>query len=529
VRKHKDFNQLTPAYFTDQNLDVITTPVLKGIPENKSIALSKNTMHYRSFDFSDFYGYGYDDITSAFQQTAEIMLSESIIEVTTVLSSCKKFKSFAKYLGIFSKALQRDLFLSDINFDLIEKYIKSLKIKYPNGTTAKGSYSELKSVLIKMQRIGWLDRFEFPTNPFPNSNRIKKGHKAFSKAERKRLAYSLKDDAQKIIKKNESLNSYDLTILLLSIAFRSGMNTTPLLEMTTDSIKNHPLKDNRKLLVLYKRRGKSGYQMQNIRSTEIVESVQTVFPDVAVMIQCIIELNQSMRAEINSDLVFLYRTERRGKVSSISPATLMKITHLWVRNKGLKNDDGEPLRVNISRLRKTFTNRIWELSGGDPFVTAALANHKVKVSQTHYLEAPKEAERDFKYMGEVRVEELTTPINMIANNTPLSKCSDIPNRYDNSGNEIYCTNFLSCVRCRNMVVAKEDLYRLFSFYWLIVYEREQIGARRWDKYFAHIIRIIDRDIAPKFEVEYVRTIKEKAKSNPHPAWKHRNQLEELNE
>ena len=160
-------------------------------------------------------------------------------------------------------------------------------------------------------------------------------------------------------------------------------------------------------------------------------------------------------------------------------------------------------------------------------MTAALSNHAIKVSQAHYLEAPKEAEKNFNYMGKVRTEELLINVEVIENNTPVSKCSDIPNRTDKHGNKIYCTNFLSCVRCRNMVVTKEDLYRLFSFYWLIVHEREQVGAKRWSRYFAHIVRIIDRDIAPQFDEAYVRTIKAEARVNPHLAWKHRSQLEEI--
>ncbi|KZZ37649.1 hypothetical protein A3755_27900 [Oleiphilus sp. HI0085] len=76
-----------------------------------------------------------------------------------------------------------------------------------------------------------------------------------------------------------------------------------------------------------------------------------------------------------------------------------------------------------------------------------------------------------------------------------------------------------------MVVTKEDIYRLFSFYWLLVYEREQIGAKRWKKYFAHIIRIIDNEIATQFDPEYVQTVRAEAEANPHPAWKHRQQLE----
>ena len=76
-----------------------------------------------------------------------------------------------------------------------------------------------------------------------------------------------------------------------------------------------------------------------------------------------------------------------------------------------------------------------------------------------------------------------------------------------------------------MVVTKDDLYRLFSFYWLLVYEREQIGAKRWKKYFAHIIRIIDNDIVTQFDPAYVKAIRVEAETNPHPAWKYRQQLE----
>ncbi|WP_033422830.1 hypothetical protein [Hydrogenovibrio halophilus] len=530
MKKRKDFNQ-APLSVSDRNGVVITQPVLKtGIPKNTLVSLGVNPTSYRTYDFEKHYRQGFDAITSAAQQTIEIMLSESLVEPSTISHYCHSgFKDFAHYLAIYAKAMNRELVLSDITFELIENYIQNLKTNYPNSASAKTIYTNTKSILVKMQGMGWLERFDFPKNPFPNSNRKVKGQTAFSKAERKRVAHALKVDVNKILEKNEPLNSYELTIFLLAIALRSGMNTTPLLEMTTDSIQEHPLKENRKLLVLYKRRGNATH-IQNLRHSTNVENVQTVLADVTVMIQHVIDMNQSLRAESGTDLVLSYRTTgvlNNGGITTITNSLLKTNTKKWVKEKDLKNDNGEPLQVNVSRFRKTFENSIWELSGGDPFVTAALANHSVKVSQTHYLEAPKEAEKNFNYMGKVRTKELLSNVEVIENNTPVSKCSDIPNRTDKSGNKIYCTNFLSCVRCRNMVVTKEDLYRLFSFYWLIVYERGQIGAKRWSKYFAHIIRIIDKDIAPQFDADYVANIKAEAQANPHPAWKHRNQLEEV--
>lgn len=529
MKKCKDFNQALLAPVVDQDGVIVTTPILQpGIPENKIVSFGVNATGVRNYDFTKHYGLGFDAITSAVQQTIEILLSESVVEASSISSYCHSgFKYFFDYLTIYTQAMGRELLLSDVTVELIENYIQHLKTHYPNGATAKAIYGNSKSILVKMQGMKWLERFDFPKNPFPNSNRKMKGQTAFSKAERKRVAHALNVDVDNILAKKEPLNSYELTICLLAIALRSGMNTTPLLEMTLDSIQEHPLKEDRKLLVLYKRRGNATH-IQNLRHSANVENVQTVLADVAVMVQHIIDMNQSLRAESGTDLVFSYRdgrSSKAGEATTINQVALQRNIKKWVEEKDLKNDNGEPLQINVSRFRKTFENRIWELSGGDPFVTAALANHSVKVSQTHYLEAPKEAEKNFNYMGKVRTEELLSNVEVIENNTPVSKCSDIPNRTDKNGNKIYCTDFLSCVRCRNMVVTKEDLYRLFSFYWLIVYEREQVGAKRWSKYFAHIIRIIDRDIAPQFGADYVATIKAEAQANPHPAWKNRHQLE----
>lgn len=531
MKKRKDFNQAQLAPVIDHDGVVTTMPILKsGIPENTVVHFPKNYSSTRNYDFTKYYGRGFDAITSAMQQTSEIMLSESVVESSTVSAYCKiGFKYFADYLTIYTRALGRELTLSDVSTELIERYIQHLKVQNPNGASAKTTYTYIKSILVKMQQMGWLEYFEFPRNPFPNSNRKIKGQTAFSKAERKRVAQALRVDVNHILQKSESLTGYELTIFILAIALRSGMNTTPLLEMTTDSIQAHPLKENRKLLVLYKRRGNATH-IQSLRHSSNVENAQTVLADVAVMVQHIIDMNQSLRAQSGTDLVFSYRSGRGrsyDEITTVAANTLSFNIRKWVKEKRLKNDNGGPLQVNISRFRKTFENRIWELSGGDPFVTAALSNHTVKVSQTHYLEAPKEAEKNFNYMGKVRTEELLINVEVVENNTPVSKCSDISNRTDKHGNKIYCTNFLSCVRCRNMVVTKEDLYRLFSFYWLIVHEREQVGAKRWSRYFAHIVRIIDRDIAPQFDEAYVQTIKAEARVNPHPAWKHRSQLEEV--
>lgn len=507
----------------------IRKPILHaGIPEIKRVNWGANATSRLGHDFSVYYGCGFDAITSALQQGIQIMVRERSVAFSTVASYCSAgVKHFTDYLALYRAAKGCDLVLSDITSELIENYISHLKTCYPNRSSAKTYYTLTKSVLIKMQSMNWISGVALPKKPFPNSNRKVKGQSPFSKAERRRLAYALREDVNAILSNGEPLTGYELSILVCAIALRSGMNNTPLLEMTTDSIQEHPLKDNRKLLVLYKRRG-NATKIQVLRHQKKVENVQTVLPDVAIMIEHIIRCNGYMRQQMKSDLVLVYQSKahaNKGESATLTSNVLFRNITKWVAERQLKDDSGNPLKVNISRFRKTFENRVWELSGGDPFVTAALAGHSLKVSDTHYLEAPKEAEKNFNFMGRVRVKELTENAQGIEQNTPVARCSHSGQKPNDQRNKIYCTDFLACVRCRNMVVTKEDLYRLFSFYWLLIYEREQIGAKRWKRYFAHIIRIIDSEIATQFDPEYVKTIRAEAEAKPHPAWQHRQQLE----
>ena len=500
-------------------------PALKtGVPTETIVSFPESPKSQKKYDFEKHYGQGFDPIISAMQQAIEIMLSENTRAQSTISSYCNVgIRHFSKYLVIYQAAHQRELTLGDVTSTLITSYIHHLKTHHPGS--AKPYYTYIKSVLVAMQAKQWLARFEFPRNPFPHSNRKVKGQKAFSKAERQHVVYALKEDVNAIIEKNEPLSGYELTLCLLAIASRSGMNTTPLLEMTVDSIQDHPLKDNRKLLVLYKRRGNST-QVQSLQWSKDIEKAQTVMPDVAVIVNHIIKVNDGIRNEINTDRVFVY-SDGRGKISRVcflSMAILSSNTIKWVKQRKLMNDNDEPLQVNVSRFRKTFENRIFELSGGDPFVTAAMAGHTLKVSDSHYLEAPAESEKNWQFMGKVRTEELLGNIVVTDENTPVAKCAKPPKK-DKNGKKGYCTDFLKCLRCRNMVVTKEDLYRLYSFYWLIIYEREEIGARKWKKYYSFIMRAIDRDVAPQFDADYVESIKAKAKIDPHPAWKNREQLE----
>lgn len=488
---------------------------INEIPKNKVISFDKNPSTVRSHDFTPYYGQGSDEIFNAIQQIIQILLSDSTITHSSLVAYCRSLKKFSEYLKIYGSVSQRELYLTDITTDLMENYSHHLKRAYPNGSSAKASYAPIKSIFVRMQHIGWLQSFIWPKNPFPHSNRKAKGQKPFSKAECARVANALKIDINEILKKESVLSSYDLTICLLGIALRSGMNPGPLLEMTTDCIKPHPFKKEQRLLTLYKRRG-NGTQIQNLRFSRSIKDTQSVVPDVEIIVNHIIQCQQELGSEINSNLVFLYhsKTINNGEITTLGSHSLSYNIGIWVKKHQLKDDSGQDLVVNVSRFRQTFVNRAYELANGDAFIAARLANHSLQVSQNHYLKSPVDAEKNFKFMGDIRVKELLDNTNNHIENSPISKCT----QQKANDSESPCIRYYSCVRCKFMVVTKEDLYRLFSFYWHIVTKRSSVGTKHWKKYFAHIRRIIDRDIAPKFDKNYVKEMREKARTNPHPAW-----------
>jgi len=442
-------------------------------------------------------------------------------------------RQFLGFCSMWPNVLNRCLTLADINHNFISRFINHLKALDIEATSSNNYYSSTKSIIYRMQKFQWVKhplKELFPENPFPGNNKKYTGQKPLSKIERFKVVSALKTDLYSIFQLNRPLTTYEMSICILAIAIRSGMNLTPLLNLTTDCIKPHPIKKDRKILIGFKRRG-NATTIQALRKSEDVEIINTIMPDIYEIIKVVLTLNKPIREKSPelSNYLFVCKIVNKNKIVNINGDHLRTAAKKWVKSHSLTNDSGSPLRINISRLRKTFINRIWKLSGGDPWVTAKMAGHSLSVSMKHYLEAPKESEKKFQLMGEIRTKELSGEVSLTNNldNTPVSKCRDNQGgRYSvKQGN--YCTDFISCVRCRNFVVTEDDLYRLFSFYWLIVYERNHIGVKKWSKYFNHIVRIIDHDIAPKFNTNLTRQVKERARIKPHPFWKNNKVLRGL--
>lgn len=512
-------------------------------PINTKIAFGRNATTARTFDFARWYGADIDPITYACQRQIERFLSEgnAVVATSSVSTYCRQgLRFFLDYCLLQAKAFGRELALADITRDLIAGYLVHLAGIGVATTYQKSTYAKTKSVLLALGRRGLVhliisgDAATFPYNPFPNINRKAKGVMALSKREQGALTVALRQAIKPIWNDDVNITSELLSIILLLVALHTGRNTTPLLEMDRDCLQSHP-KDNTVFLVLWKRRGYNSNKVALRAASDAVsllKSTPSVRTNIERLIRRVMTLTEPLDAEAPVDLkgrVWLYRSRalrHAGEVHALTSASLREAANSLVARYNLTDSDGKPLRINISRLRKTFANRIFELTDGDLVATAAALGDTPRVADQNYLAPGEVARRNWQFMGEVLVQEmLTQNIGATYTHTPTGRCTDPVNgQYAPKREGATCMNFMNCLRCSHYAVTAEDLYKLFSFYFRVLTERSRMEKRRWEREYAHIPRLIDHYIIAEglrrgtFNAAIVEAARERARSLPHPFW-----------
>ena len=214
-----------------------------------------------NFDFTPHYGQGFDDIVNRVFYTAKALVKSNIAgdgsQKTTLSYLVVGFTYLASYLPLYRHKLGHDLTQDDISLTLINNFrthLKTMKLKRDTSKnlsykSQKNNYTHSKSLLMAMKGKGYWDATPecvtgcFPKNPYPKSNkRGSGGASPFTQHEKKQLVIALKQAIKPIIKegREEPLSSYEISVLFLAVAMQTGINITPLLEMTVDSLSDHP-------------------------------------------------------------------------------------------------------------------------------------------------------------------------------------------------------------------------------------------------------------------------------------------------
>jgi hypothetical protein len=494
--------------------------------------LPANPRSHNRIDLSPWLGYGFDAWIWAAATVVKARLDSSNYSVATIVSFASNgIKVFFPYLvenqvGVMP-ARPSELTRADV-----ERYIRWLKSKYPNGSTAKNYYSAFKSVIVGLIDYGFIENSAealLPANPFPMNGAATRGELPLSPTEMQRLATALKSDLVAIHHKRFSgLESEATVVLLLLIGMRSGINATPLLEMKRDCLSPHPFMPNLMLVRTFKRRGK-GAQSTTLRQTDIHDQTSPIPMDGVAVLRRALEMTQELAVnapESIKDRLWLYRSAQRGQGNGqtlcLTMGTMAEITREIVKRHALHADDGTPLRVTLGRLRKTMENRLWKLSNGDLVAVSAVMGHTPQVADNHYLRLDEQTKAEgAKFIG------LALPAKLRGAHlvpTPTGSCNDSLHgaRAPKDG-ATHCTEFTHCLGCPSYVIvgSLDDLHRLFSFQRFLMAEIDYYPAAEWQQWQMHhhdLIAHIDRIVSDHFTPELVTQAKERADRELHPFW-----------
>jgi hypothetical protein len=200
-----------------------------------------------------------------------------------------------------------------------------------------------------------------------------------------------------------------------------------------------------------------------------------------------------------------------------------------VRKHGLLADDGTPLRVSVSRLRKNKAQQLMKLSNGNVAMVATLLGNTVRVAGENYLSITPALEKDAaKFVGEDFERVLSGAASTSAAGvepTPVGRCRDpLGGAFAPKDGMSHCEQFMHCLRCPSYAIAGTvgDLHRLFSFQRFLQAEGDYFppteSFQAWRIQRQEMVNFIDTFTRHHFDSEVVLRARELALSAPHKFW-----------
>lgn len=339
--------------------------------------------------------------------------------------------------------------------------------------SARSAFKSVKAVLVELFALGFLtgDQKRF----FPRGGLSWRGEartKSLSDSEQERLAQAVKADLSAAYHRRITLKPSDLQALrLLVIAHRQGLNLTPVLEMKRDAIRPGLIPGTIRITTTkhrnMKRRSGAG------RSEE--QSLVFSLSEGAVLQQAIRDTEPLLEEvpESLKDRIWLFRSHRKsdgGRVTCLNVDSVSTAVSDLVDRHDLRGDDGERLRVNLSRLRKSFFDRALRATDGDLVVTANLMGNTPNVAAMNYpsmnhsrvMEAARFLNEDYTQMIRVVPAASGSP----PFSTPVAGCADtLHGELAPRDGHSHCDRYVMCLFCPSFAIAGtvDELWKLFSF------------------------------------------------------------------
>lgn len=452
----------------------------------------------------------------------------------------------------------------------IEQFIAWLKKKHAaEGWAQSSSRSYYEGVKATLRTMFSLRLIQGESHRFFKRGAFKRNDESrttsMSEAEQERLAIGLKADLSAIYHGRLKVTMRELQALrLLLVAHRRGRSTTPLLELSRNSMKPGLLPGTVQLETVKRRGKKVNTQMAIDGSNAVLDQACLFFsPTEGAMIRQAIDSTKHLVERAPKRLqnrVWLYEVSkntgaktRKGDVTALSPTTLFQSLKALVKRHNLVGDDGKPLLLNTSRLRKSWFDRIFRIADGNLAVTANLMGNTPQVSGVNYpsMNTARQADAaDFMnedYIGMMRGWSESPnghkPIHLteikqvdeVQSSTPVAGCSDALGGEYAPKNGNPCDRFVMCLFCNSFAIVGtvDELWRLFSFQAFarveLAYLEERLGPEPKDDERLEVLQdlrdryrlaipYIDSFTRQQFPPSRVAEARAKTAAGLHPFW-----------
>lgn len=362
------------------------------------------------------------------------------------------------------------------------------KVRKWGVRTIHTQYSHLKQSLVQLQKmkvVANVPKPFFPSRPFAFGVCLESRYSALSDSELSRLAKAIRADLTEVHHGRLKLRASEaMTGNFLIIAMRTGGNATPLMELSRTGTRPGLL-PGMKVVGVMKHRAKKVIGL--VFAGQSKEESVLIPTDAAAVLERTLEATAHLVGEAPPELkdrVWLFRAvggSNGGKVSCIDFNSLSYSIKSMVKRRALLDDQGEPLHVNVTRLRKSFGKRAFLRTNGDVVATANLLGNVPKITESHYLNPDAELMAD---AAGFMASELTAHLrgdganakrfltrsadsaNGPSAKTPLASCTDtLHGEHAPKDGTNHCDKFVMCLFCPSFAVVGDfdELWRLFSF------------------------------------------------------------------